>query len=85
MTGTPEHRMGRPPNRLRAAARAAGKRFYTAAMPCDRCGTRLHYVSNSGCVACAIEAGCARYEAIADDPEAKATYNSHQNERRSGG
>ena len=75
--GTPEHRMGRPPNLLRAAARRAGERLYKAAVPCDRCGTRLRYVSNSGCCRCAIKAGIARYDAIRDDSKAKLHYNRH--------
>jgi hypothetical protein len=68
--------MGRPPNKLRAAAKAAGKRFFTPATPCKLCRTRLRYVINSGCVQCAIERGCARYAAIADD-ETRAHYNRH--------
>ena len=57
---------GRPPNLLRAAARQAGERFYADQDPCDFCGTNLHYVSNAGCVACAIARGSTRY-ALLDD------------------
>jgi hypothetical protein len=34
-------------------------------------------VSNSGCVECAIVRASARYDAIRDDPAAKAHYNRH--------
>ncbi len=70
-------KLGRPPNKRRAAAKAAGKLVYNAAVPCKRCRTRLRYVINSGCVECAIERGCARYDAIKDDGKAKAHYNRH--------
>jgi hypothetical protein len=70
-------KLGRPPNKLRAAAKAAGKVTFIPATPCKRCKTRLRYVVNSGCVRCGIERGCAYYAAIADDPKAKAHYNRH--------
>jgi hypothetical protein len=70
-------KIGRPPNKLRAAALKAGKLVYTAAAPCKRCRTRLRYVVNSGCVHCAVKRGCARYDAIKDDGNAKAHYNRH--------
>jgi hypothetical protein len=70
-------KLGRPPNKLRAAARAAGKKFFTPAVRCPRCRTRLRYVCSSGCVQCGIERGCARYEAIKDDPKALLHYNRH--------
>ena len=74
---TPHRKLGRPPNKRRAAAKAAGKLVYNAAVPCKRCKTRLRYVVNSGCVQCAIERGSARYAAIADDDAARAHYNRH--------
>jgi len=70
-------KLGRPPNKLRAAALKAGKLTFAPATRCKRCRTRLRYVSNSGCVQCAVERGCARYAAIADDDAARAHYNRH--------
>jgi hypothetical protein len=70
-------KLGRPPNKLRAAALKAGKLTFVPATPCKRCKTRLRYVINSGCVHCAIERGSARYAAIADDDAARAHYNRH--------
>jgi hypothetical protein len=74
---TLHRKLGRPPNKLRAAAKAAGKLVYTAAVPCKACRTRRRYVVNSGCVQCAIDRGCARYAAIANDDAARAHYNRH--------
>jgi hypothetical protein len=70
-------KLGRPPNKLRAAALKAGKLTFAPMTRCKRCRTRLRYVINSGCVECAIERGCARYDAIKDDGKAKAHYNRH--------
>ena len=57
---------GRPLNPLRAAAREAGEKHYAEQAPCDFCGTNKRYVSNGGCVACAISRGSTRY-ALLDD------------------
>ena len=70
-------KIGRPPNKLRAAALKAGKLTFIPAKPCKRCKTRLKYVVNSGCVQCAIERGCARYDALKDDDAARTHYNRH--------
>ena len=61
---------GRPPNLLRSAARQAGEKFYADQFACDFCGTNKRYVSNAGCVECAIARGNARYHAL--DEKAKA-------------
>ena len=70
---------GRPPNPLRAAAREAGEKYYTAQHPCDFCGTDKRYVTNGGCVACAIARGNARYAAL--DEEAKAIVKQRDHDR----
>lgn len=74
---TVHRKLGRPPNKLRAAARAAGRMTFVPATACKRCKTRLRYTCSSGCVQCGIERGCARYEAIKDDPKALLHYNRH--------
>lgn len=70
---------GRPPNLLRAAAREAGEKYYADQNPCDFCGTNKRYVSNAGCVACAISRGNARYAAL--DSDAKATVKAKDHSR----
>ena len=70
---------GRPVNPLRAAARAAGEKFYADQQPCDFCGTNRRYVSNAGCVACAISRGSARYASL--DDAGKAAQAAHDHER----
>jgi hypothetical protein len=70
-------RLGRPPNKVRAAAIAAGRNTFSAEKPCERCGDRRRYTCNSGCVTCAIARGMAVYAAIKDDPKAKLHYNRH--------
>jgi hypothetical protein len=70
---------GRPRNPLRAAAREAGEKFYAEQDPCDFCGTNKRYVSNAGCVACAISRGNARYAAL--DETAKAVVKARDHER----
>jgi ribosomal protein L37E len=70
-------KLGRPRNKQRDVALAAGKLVYASAVPCKRCGTRPHYVSNSGCVHCGSERGCAHYAAIKDDPRKLRHYNRH--------
>jgi hypothetical protein len=54
---------GRPTNLFREAARQRGEKFYSSFDPCLKCGTDNRYVSNSGCVQCAINRGIARYAA----------------------
>lgn len=79
-------RRGRPANPLRIAARKAGKVQYRAAVPCSVCGGRMRYVSNSGCVACAIESGIERYASFTPSERAKAAarrlelYHQHKGE-----
>jgi hypothetical protein len=70
---------GRPPNPLRAAAKQAGEKFYADQAPCDFCGTNKRYVSNAGCVACAITRGNARYAAL--DEAARAVLKAKDHER----
>ena len=70
---------GRPPNPLRAAAREAGEKYYADQNPCDFCGTNRRYVSNAGCVACAIARGNARYAAL--DETAKAALKVADHDR----
>ena len=70
---------GRPPNPLRAAAKQAGEKFYADQAPCDFCGTNRRYVSNAGCVACAISRGNARYAAL--DEAAKAVLKAKDHDR----
>lgn len=70
---------GRPPNPLRAAARQAGEKFFMAQDPCDFCGTNKRYVSNAGCVACAIVRGNARYQGL--DADAKAAVKQRDHDR----
>ena len=70
---------GRPPNLLRSAAKEAGEKFYADQFPCDFCGTNKRYVSNAGCVACAIERGNARYAAL--DNDAKAVLKAKDHDR----
>ena len=69
---------GRPLNPLRAAARQAGEKFYTEQFPCDFCGTNKRYVSNAGCVACAIARGNARYAALDEDAKAALKVADHE-------
>jgi hypothetical protein len=68
---------GRPPNPLRAAAREAGEKFYADQEPCDFCGTNKRYVSNAGCVACAITRGNSRYAALDDEAKAALKVKDH--------
>ena len=70
---------GRPPNLLRAAAKHAGEKFYADQQPCDFCGTNRRYVSNAGCVECAIARGNARYHAL--DEKAKAEVKKRDHDR----
>jgi hypothetical protein len=70
---------GRPLNPLRATAREAGEKYYAEQNPCDFCGTNRRYVSNAGCVACAISRGNARYAAL--DEEAKAALKVADHDR----
>jgi hypothetical protein len=69
---------GRPPNPLRAAAKHAGEKFYADQFPCDFCGTNRRYVSNAGCVACAITRGNARYAALDSDQKAILKAKDHE-------
>lgn len=55
---------GRQPDPLRAAARAAGERFYCDALPCETCGDFERYAVNGACVTCARHKGSARYAAL---------------------
>jgi len=73
-------RPGRPINKPRAAAKAAGRNTFMAEKPCKRCGTRRRYTCSSGCVQCAIERGKAFYKRIKDDPLALRHYNRHHYE-----
>ena len=68
---------GRPLNPLRATAREAGEKFYADQNPCDFCGTNSRYVSNAGCVACAISRGNARYAALDIDAKAALKVSDH--------
>ena len=70
---------GRPPNPLRAAAKQAGEKYYADQAPCDFCGTNKRYVSNAGCVACAITRGNARYAGL--DSAAKADLKAKDHDR----
>jgi hypothetical protein len=70
---------GRPINPLRAAAREAGEKFYADQVECSFCGTNKRYVSNAGCVACAISRGSARYASL--DDAGKAAQAAHDHER----
>lgn len=70
---------GRPINPTRAAAKAAGARFYADDLPCAICGTLEKYVSNSGCRRCAINRGTARYAAL--DKAARAAIKVRDHER----
>lgn len=70
---------GRPVNPLRAAAREAGEKYYADQASCDFCGTNKRYVSNAGCVACAISRGNARYAAL--DENQKAIIKARDHER----
>ena len=70
---------GRPPNLLRSAARQAGEKFYADQFACDFCGTNKRYVSNAGCVECAIRRGNARYAAL--DNDAKAVLKARDHDR----
>lgn len=69
---------GRPFNAPRAAARAAGERFYLDQMTCDFCGTSKRYVSNAACVSCAIAAGKGRYAALDDSEKAVVKARDHE-------
>jgi hypothetical protein len=68
---------GRPINQLRAAAKAAGEKFYADQGPCFGCGTNKRYVSNAGCVACAISRGNSRYAALDEDGKAVLKVKDH--------
>lgn len=70
---------GRPINPLRAAARQAGEKFYADQQPCDFCGTNKRYVSNAGCVSCAITRGNTRYAGL--DEAAKAVLKAKDHDR----
>jgi hypothetical protein len=70
---------GRPPNPLRAAAREAGEKYYADQNPCDFCGSNRRYVSNAGCVACAISRGNSRYAAL--DETAKGVLKQSDHDR----
>ena len=70
---------GRPLNLLRATAKQAGERYYADQNPCDFCGTNKRYVSNAGCVACAITRGNARYAAL--DEAGKAVIKARDHDR----
>jgi len=70
---------GRPPNLLRSAARQAGEKFYADQFACDFCGTNKRYVSNAGCVECAIARGNVRYHAL--DEKAKAEVKKRDHDR----
>lgn len=61
---------GRPFNANRAAARAAGEKFYVDQDPCRICGTDKRYVSNAGCVCCGIARSRGRYAALDDEGKA---------------
>jgi hypothetical protein len=67
VTGTPyaSRVPGARRNKVRDAALAAGERFFVS-KPCRRCGSKIRYVSTSGCPTCAIALGCARYAAMTD-------------------
>jgi hypothetical protein len=62
---------------LRAAAKQAGERFYEDQNPCDFCGTNKRYVSNAGCVYCAISRGNARYAGLDEDAKAALKQKDH--------
>ena len=68
---------GRLPNPIRAAAKAAGERFYTDQDFCSFCGTNRRYVSNAGCVACAITRGKSRYAALDEGMRAALKVRDH--------
>lgn len=70
---------GRPVNALRAAAKRAGERFYADHDPCMICGTNKRYVSNAGCVECAVSRGKARYAGL--DETAKADLKRRDHDR----
>ena len=70
---------GRPPNLLRLAAKEAGEKFYASQDFCSFCGTNKRYVSNAGCVECAIARGNARYHAL--DEKAKAEVKKRDHDR----
>lgn len=69
---------GRPINPLRSAAKQAGERFYADQDPCSFCGTNKRYVSNAGCVACAIARGNNRYAALDDDAKLAVKARDHE-------
>lgn len=77
-----KRKAGRPPNPLRAAARAAGHRFYSCYDPCRLCGTTERYTVNGGCVACAIARGNMRYLDIASNKRQRLAYNRQQREAK---
>lgn len=70
---------GRPPNPLRAAARAAGEKTYVGYSPCMICGTNLWYTVSTGCVACVTHRAKTRYARL--DEAQKAAHKVRDQER----
>ncbi len=62
---------GRPPNPLRAAARAAGAKTYVGYSPCMICGTNLWYTVSTGCVECVKNRAKERYAGLDEAQKAE--------------
>lgn len=67
----------RAKNAVRAAAKAAGEKFYLD--PCEICGSELRYVVNGACQMCAINKAKLRYAAL--DETGRAAHKARDHDR----
>jgi hypothetical protein len=68
---------GKPINPNRAAAIAAGEKFYVSEHPCGSCFSDKRYTKNGTCVECTITRAKLRYSNLTEDGKAAHAARDH--------